>query len=98
MRSLLLCALAFGVVAAATRASLPTTHTRYQLAVFLALAGLFEMAGRRRLAGSPPRLVGFLLNVMAIVLAMAAVKFAIDGTFHKAAWLRRTLSTIDRRL
>jgi membrane protein implicated in regulation of membrane protease activity len=96
MRASISIALVFGLAAAASRTAMPLIHTRYQLAVFLVLAALFETAGRRRLTGSPPKITGFLLNAMAIVLAFTVIKLMIDGSFHRPAWVRRVIATIDR--
>ncbi|ODP36460.1 hypothetical protein BFL28_05560 [Sphingomonas turrisvirgatae] len=85
-RGRLATALIVGLTAGAARALLPDVKTRLQLFVALALAALFELL-LRRLLGQRPSIAGFLLNVLAIIIAMVAIKIAIDGRPHYPHWL-----------
>jgi membrane protein implicated in regulation of membrane protease activity len=80
-------ALAFGVAAAISRALLEMTKTRLQICVFIVVAMVFEMVGRRAI-GQRASIRGFALNCIAIVIAMISVKIALEGPPHTAHWIR----------
>ena len=86
LRAQLLTALGFALLAAFVRAALPDVKTRLQIMALLALAGLFELFVRPALR-QRRTLSGYLLNALAIVLAMIAVKIAIDGRPNYPPWM-----------
>lgn len=80
-------AICFALASAAARGMLRHLKTRVQIIVYLGVAAAFELPLRRRLR-QRPSMAGFLINAAAILVAVIAVKIAIDGTPHHHRWVR----------